>query len=236
MGLSDANRHHFGNLPKNPLFAPFYHLQKLCSSLGLINSSVNRLNLLNHRHPSDWKSTHSMVCCGSFSYNKKFGRSQFMTKNATVDFQWKANLLTFFPIFFQLVIKDWSARAPNSHIDGGMTYSDGKLTVPIAGRYYIYAQFYYHESGRIFSRVNDKFITMLQPAVGSGSRHGALYSGGVFKLNAGDVITVLATNAHGTVRGYMGPFHSYFGAFLIWSHESCHRSKSFFLFFLLISC
>ena len=144
-----------------------------------------------------------------------------MPKNATVgfhsvDFPDRLTMLfIFFPIFFQLVIKDWSTSAPNSHIDGGMTYNDGKLTVPIAGRYYIYAQFYYHDSGRIFIRVNGKFITMLQPAVGSGSRHGALYSGGVFNLNAGDVITVLATNTHGTVRGYMGAFHSYFGAFLI---------------------
>ena len=114
-----------------------------------------------------------------------------------------------------LVIKDWSASAPNSHIAGGMTYKDGKLTVPTPGRYYIYAQFYYHDTGRIYIRVNNNFVTMLQPPYGASKHHGALYAGGVFKLKAGDVITVVATNIHGTVKGSMGTYHSYFGAFLI---------------------
>ncbi|XP_068728467.1 tumor necrosis factor-like isoform X2 [Montipora capricornis] len=115
------------------------------------------------------------------------------------------------------VIQDWSVNAPNSHIAGGMTYKDGKLTVPTPGRYYIYAQFYYHHTGRINLRVNNNIITMLQPPAPhrSGSHGGALYAGGVFQLNAGDVITLLATSIHGTVRGHMNPFHSYFGAFLI---------------------
>jgi len=113
------------------------------------------------------------------------------------------------------VIKDFSLDAPNSHLAGAMTYEDGKLTVPIPGRYYIYAQFYYHDTGRIFIRVNNNFLTMLQPPYGGTKHHGALYAGGVFKLQAGDVITVMATNNHGSVRGYMGPYHSYFGAYLI---------------------
>lgn len=113
------------------------------------------------------------------------------------------------------MIKDWSLSSPNSHIEGGMTYKDGKLTVPISGRYYIYAQFYYHTSGRIYIRVNNKYVTMLQSPAGSGRVHGNLYAAGVFKLKAGDVITVLSTNIHGTVKGYMSTFHSYFGTFLI---------------------
>lgn len=114
------------------------------------------------------------------------------------------------------VIQDRSVNAPNSHIAGGMTYKDGKLTVPTPGRYYIYAQFYYHHTGRIYLRVNNNIITMLQPpAPYRSGLHGALYAGGVFQLKADDVITLLATNIHGTVRGHMNPFHSYFGAFLI---------------------
>lgn len=113
------------------------------------------------------------------------------------------------------VIKDWSVTAPNSHITGGMTYADGKLTVPSPGRYYIYAQFYYHHSGRIYLRVNNNIITMLQPHTPYRSGHGTLYAGGVFQLKAGDVITLLATNIHGIAKGHMDTFHSYFGAFLI---------------------
>lgn len=114
------------------------------------------------------------------------------------------------------MIKDWSVSAPNSHITGGMTYADGKLTVPTPGRYYIYAQFYYHHSGRIQLHVNNNIITMLQPPAPyrSGS-HGTVYAGGVFQLKAGDVITLVATNIHGHVKGHMNTFHSYFGAFLI---------------------
>ena len=124
--------------------------------------------------------------------------------------------VNFSPLYFlDLVIKDFSLDAPNSHLAGCMTYEDGKLTVPIPGRYYIYGQFYYHDTGKIFIRVNNNFVTMLQPPYGGTKHHGALYAGGVFKLQAGDVITVMATNNHGSVRGYMGPYHSYFGAYLI---------------------
>ena len=121
----------------------------------------------------------------------------------------------FFSSLFSLVIKDWSVSAPNSHIAGGMTYKDGKLTVPTPGRYYIYAQFYYQLTGRIYLRVNSNLVTMIQSPAGSGRHHGNLYTGGVFNMKAGDVITVMATNIHGTVRGHMNTVHSYFGAFLI---------------------
>ena len=109
------------------------------------------------------------------------------------------------------MIKDWSVSAPHSHLAGGMTYNDGKLTVPTPGRYYIYTQIYYHSAGRVHVRVNNNLVTMIQPLY-PGTGHGALYAGGVFNLKAGDVISL--TVAH-SITIYMDSFHSYFGAFLI---------------------
>ena len=109
------------------------------------------------------------------------------------------------------MIKDWSVSAPHSHLAGGMTYNDGKLTVPTPGRYYIYTQIYYHSAGRVHVRVNNNLVTMIQPMY-PGTGHGALYAGGVFNLKAGDVISLSVAHS---ITVYMYSVHSYFGAFLI---------------------
>jgi len=117
-------------------------------------------------------------------------------------------------LFFNLlpVIKDWSVVAPQSHLAGGMTYHDGKLTVPIPGRYYIYTQLYYHTPGRVRVHVNNDPVTMIQSPTSS-TGHGALYAGGVFNLKTGDVISLQTTTS---ITLFMSStFHSYFGAFLI---------------------
>ena len=110
-----------------------------------------------------------------------------------------------------LVIKDWSVSAPHSHLAGGMTYSDGKLTVPISGRYYIYEQIYYHSPGRVEIRVNNNVVTFINPTY-PGTGEGTLYAGGVFNLKAGDYITLHASN---TIKIFMWTAHSGFGAFLV---------------------
>ena len=117
------------------------------------------------------------------------------------------------PLFlnFPLVIKDWSVSAPSSHLAGGMTYHDGKLTVPTPGRYYVYTQLYYHSTGRVYVRVNNNPVSMIQP-LSPGTGEGALYAGGVFNLKAGDVISLDTPNA---ITLYVFPYHCYFGAFLI---------------------
>ncbi|CAH3190626.1 unnamed protein product, partial [Porites lobata] len=114
------------------------------------------------------------------------------------------------------VIKDWSVSAPYSYLAGGMTYQDGKLKVPTPGRYYIYAQIYYHNSVRVFVEVNNKRITMMQPPT-SGQEAGSLYTGGVFNLETGDVIALTSYNYphRNGAKIYMDTHHSYFGAFLI---------------------
>ena len=115
------------------------------------------------------------------------------------------------PCLILPVIKDWSASAPYSHLAGGMKYHDGKLTVPTPGRYYIYAQIYYLNNGRVLVRVNGKAVTMIQPR-SSGSGEGTLYVAGVFNLKAGDVISLEANH---TNKIFMYSVHSYFGAFFI---------------------
>ena len=111
------------------------------------------------------------------------------------------------------MIKDWSVTAPHSHIIGGMKYLDGKLTVPTTGRYNIYLQAYYHTTGRIHVNVNNKVVTMIQPPIPGKGDHGTLYGGGVFKLKAGDIITITA--AHNNCKIVMASYHTYFGAYLI---------------------
>ena len=116
-----------------------------------------------------------------------------------------------------IVINDWSVNAPYSYLGCGMKYQDGKLTVPDPGQYYIYAQLYFHNNGRVFIRVNYKVVTMLQPPVNDKDFHGTVYAGGVFNLNANDVITLTA-HCYPDEKGpiiYMAPRHSYFGALLI---------------------
>ena len=125
--------------------------------------------------------------------------------------QWKSPGIIASLLIHLLVIKDWSVSAPFSHLAGCMKYHDGKLTVPIQGRYYIYLQAYYHTTGRILMRVNGRVITMIQIPGRSG--HGTAYVGGIFNLKAGDVITM--TSAGNNLKLYMDTVHTYFGAYLI---------------------
>ena len=92
-----------------------------------------------------------------------------------------------------------------------MTYNDGKLTVPISGRYFIYANIFYVSTGRILIRVNNKDITIIQP-MDHGTGVGTMYAGGVFNLKAGDYITLHASY---TTKLYKWSQHGSFGAFLI---------------------
>lgn len=117
------------------------------------------------------------------------------------------------------VIKDWSVSAPHSHLAGGMTYHDGKLTVPTPGRYYIYAQMYYKNNGRTVIRVNNNVVSMIQPPKAAAKTdEGALHTGVVLNLKAGDVITLFVSSwPVNSAKVYMYSVHSFFGAFLIWA-------------------
>lgn len=108
------------------------------------------------------------------------------------------------------VMKDWTLANAFSQQSGGMRYSNGQLCVPTTGPYYIYAQLYFHTKGRVEIRKNNKRVTMLQPAEGTG--YLPLYTGGVFLLRRGDVISL---HSNHNVVIYMSSAHTYFGAFLI---------------------
>ena len=131
--------------------------------------------------------------------------------------------IAFFP-----VIKHWSVSAPYSHLAGGMTYQDGKLTVPIAGRYYIYAQIYYLNNGRAHIRVNNNVVTLPQPPVkGAVNDSGAVYTGGVFNLKAGDVISLDGSSYPvSSIKIYMYSIHTFFGAYMIWTQIVSWRNSN----------
>ena len=110
------------------------------------------------------------------------------------------------------MIRDWSLEAPHTHLAGGMNYSNGRLTVPIFGRYYIYTQIYFRASAhRIYVMVNSGVVTMVQPMV---QKEGSMFAAGVFTLNAGDVVMLQVNSAH-SAAVYMSMAHCYFGAYLI---------------------
>ena len=93
-----------------------------------------------------------------------------------------------------------------------MKYSNGEVTVPIFGLYYIYSQVYFRDSSnRILVMINGKRVTLLHPMV---RQQGNMFTAGVFKLNAGDVI-MLKVSSHGPTTVYMSMHHCYFGAYLI---------------------
>ena len=116
------------------------------------------------------------------------------------------------------MITDWSTSDCRSHLAGGMTYRDGKLTVPRTGKYYIYAQLYFRSLGRVFFVVNDdNRVTLLQRSETGGAQR-PRNTFGVFDLKAGDTIS-LKINLWGAplngVEFWFNGNHDYFGAFLI---------------------
>ena len=121
-------------------------------------------------------------------------------------------------LIYLSVITDWSTSDCRSHLAGGMTYRDGKLTVPRAAKYYIYAQLYFRSLGRVFVVVNDdNAVTLLQRSE-TGRAEGPRNAFGVFDLKAGDTIS-LKINSWGApqngVEFWFNGYHDYFGAFLI---------------------
>ena len=112
---------------------------------------------------------------------------------------------------FLTVITDWDAENAHSRLEDGMKYSNGRLTVPQDGEYYVYAQLYFRSRGTVVIRKNHhELITMLQHS--NNAPDGLNYAGGAFYFEANDTIALLTATP---VSLYMATAHSYFGAFLI---------------------
>ncbi|XP_073250188.1 uncharacterized protein [Porites lutea] len=107
------------------------------------------------------------------------------------------------------VIEDWDVDSLNSYLADGMNYTDGKLVVPIGGVYFIYAQFYHLNGHAMNVNVNNKQRLRIQSPTHP-HKHGTSYTGSVFHLNAGDVITM--STGPVTIKLYMQSTYSFFGA------------------------
>ena len=118
-----------------------------------------------------------------------------------------------------LVIQDFSPGGSNSHLEGGMTYQNGTLTVPTSGRYYIYANLSFHEDGTVIIKVGDRDVSMISPQfdspIGGKKEIGTMSASGVFKLNAVDFILLMSLNECELYMGSIYPFGSYFVAYMI---------------------
>ena len=112
---------------------------------------------------------------------------------------------------FLTVITDWDVDEAHSRLEDGMKYSNGRLTVPQDGEYYVYAQLYFRSGGRVEVRKNHReIITMVQHPYNVAA--GPHYAGGAFYFEANDTIELLTTTP---VTLFIATAHSYFGAFLI---------------------
>ena len=107
------------------------------------------------------------------------------------------------------VITYWSTSSP-SFLVGGITYSNGALTVPSDGLYYIYIQLFVSKSSGAANpsvQVNSGRVMYIHYQMSGGSR--TKYSGIVRRLKKGDRVDVYGNG----YSYYMYWPYSYFGMF-----------------------
>jgi len=116
-------------------------------------------------------------------------------------------------------MKAWCDSLPPSHVEGGMKYEDGNLTVPKAGMYYIYVHLKFATKGRVQVRVNNEVVSLITAPVTTQAPEATSSSNGVFALNASDSVSLRihpwGAPSNGVVKFWMRTDLCYFGAFLI---------------------
>ena len=111
------------------------------------------------------------------------------------------------------MITYWQTSSP-SFLLGAITYSNGALTIPSDGVYYIYTQLYLHDNSgnhpQLYVRVNGNpvlYITSYYHHSESKSKHAGLLQ----QLKKGDSVDIYG----GGFQHHMGSIHSVFGIFKI---------------------
>ena len=107
------------------------------------------------------------------------------------------------------VVKYWSTSSP-SFLVGGITYSNGALTVPSDGIYYIYVQLRVNKSSGTaapYFRVNGGRVMWMYYRLNGGDR--TKYSGIIQSLKKGDSVDVYGNG----YPYYMEYQNSFFGMF-----------------------
>eukprot|EP00118_Oscarella_pearsei_P020315 m.219850 g.219850 ORF g.219850 m.219850 type:complete len:342 (+) comp39928_c0_seq42:1190-2215(+) len=116
-------------------------------------------------------------------------------------------------------ITHWSTSTSGSHpsiLQGGMTYSNGRITVPESGIYFIYFNLYGQSSSngqRYPSIYIDSTRIGFSQHYFQNSNSQSQYFGLLWKVNKGSTLRVVALG--GTVQYYFGSDHSFFGAWRI---------------------
>ena len=118
------------------------------------------------------------------------------------------------------MLTSWNENDPNSHFVGGFEFGEGRLHVPVDGLYYVYAQLYFNSTpndsyNRVAVYAGNKLILMIHKDLRPGVEETG-FTGGVFRLNAGDAIYVKVVGLNPT-KMWLGPNASYFGAYKIWT-------------------
>jgi len=116
-------------------------------------------------------------------------------------------------------MKNWSDSLPHSHVKGGIKYENGNLTVPKAGKYYIYVHRKFATKGRVQVRVNNDIVNLITAPMTKRDPPGTSSSNGVFLLNAGDSISLKihprGAPDHGVVEFWMRTDLCYLGTILM---------------------
>ena len=116
-------------------------------------------------------------------------------------------------------MKNWSDSDRYGHLEGGMKYENGNLTVPKAGMYYIYVHLKFATKGRVQALVNNDLVSLITAPVTTEAPELTSRGRGVFFLNAGGSISLrihpYGAPPDGVVKFWMRNNLCYFGAFLI---------------------
>ena len=99
----------------------------------------------------------------------------------------------------------------------GFEYANGRLHVPLDGRYYVYMQIYFssrpqNNNNRVALFADNRLLLMIHKHLSSGQANTG-FSGGVFQLKKGEKIYVKVIGFN--TKLWVGSSHSVFGAYHI---------------------